>query len=151
MPMRTSFLLAVLSLPISLYAQSAEQCKALTSPKDLPNASTTITAADLRAATPELRVIGGRGGVRPAMPEHCELRGKMNDRTGANGQHYAINFHMRLPTAWNGRFFFEGGGGSNGNIGDALGNIQGQQPTNALALGYAVVTQDSGHDNATNN
>ena len=74
----------------------------------------------------------------------------MNERTGANGQHYAINFHMRLPAAWNGKFFFEGGGGTNGNVGGALGNLQGQQPTNALVLGYAVVTQDSGHD-ATNN
>jgi len=93
---------------------------------------------------------GGRGAI-PALPEHCEIRGRMNERTGANGQHYAINFHMRLPAAWNARFFFEGGGGSNGNIGDALGNIQGQQPTNALVLGYAVVSQDSGHDNTVNN
>jgi feruloyl esterase len=58
---------------------------------------------------------------------------------------------MRFPSEWNGRFFFEGGGGSNGSIGDALGNLQGQQTTNALTLGYAVVSQDSGHDNATNN
>lgn len=148
--MRTYFLLAAVSLPLSAFAQSAEKCAALTGLKELPNSSTTITAADLRAAAPEMR-IAGRGGTRPALPEHCELRGKMNERTGANGQHYAINFHMRLPTAWNGKFFFEGGGGSNGNIGDALGNVQGQQPTNALALGYAVVSQDSGHDNATNN
>ena len=48
----------------------------------------------------------------------------MNERIGANGQHYAINFHMRLPVDWNGKFFFEGGGGSNGNVGDALGNLQ---------------------------
>jgi feruloyl esterase len=75
----------------------------------------------------------------------------MNERTGADGQHYAINFHMRMPTAWNGKFFFEGGGGSNGNLGNALGNLQGQQPGNALVLGYAVVSQDSGHDNAVNN
>jgi hypothetical protein len=58
---------------------------------------------------------------------------------------------MRLPSQWNGKFFFEGGGGSNGNAGEALGNLQGQQTTNALVLGYAVVSQDSGHDNATNN
>ncbi len=31
-----------------------------------------------------------------------------------------------------------------------MGNLQGQQRTNALALGYAVVSQDSGHDNAVN-
>ena len=52
---------------------------------------------------------------------------------------YAIKFHLRLPSAWNGKFFFEGGGGANGNLGNALGNLQGQQRTNALTLGYAVV------------
>jgi pimeloyl-ACP methyl ester carboxylesterase len=112
--------------------------------------SQTITSAVLNAPSAARPGPGGRGSV-PALPAHCEVRGKLNERTGANGQHYAINFHMRLPTAWNGKFFFEGGGGSNGNIGEALGNLQGQQPTNALILGYAVVSQDSGHDNAVNN
>ena len=50
----------------------------------------------------------------PALPEHCEVVGRLNDRLGANGQRYAINFRLRLPTAWNGRFFFQGGGGTNG-------------------------------------
>src|SRR5262249_8064560 len=90
-------------------------------------------------------------GNAPALPEHCDVLGKINERTGANGQQYAIKFHLRLPTAWNGKFFFEGGGGSNGNLGNAMGNLQGQQRTNAVSLGYAVVSQDSGHDNAVNN
>src|SRR5262249_42609829 len=90
-------------------------------------------------------------GNAPALPEHCDVLGKMNERSGANGQQYAIKFHLRLPIAWNGKFFFEGGGGSNGNLGNALGNLQGQQRTNALALGYTVVSQDSGHDNQVNN
>jgi len=149
MSIRTYLLLAAISLPISVLAQSADKCTALTSLKEFPNPSTSITTAALKPPAPEARVPGR--GATPALPAHCEIRGKMNERTGANGQHYAINFHMRLPGAWNGKFFFEGGGGSNGNIGDALGNVQGQQPTNALALGYAVVSQDSGHDNATNN
>jgi poly(3-hydroxybutyrate) depolymerase len=75
----------------------------------------------------------------------------MNDREGMYGQHCAIKFHMRLPVAWNGKFFFEGGGGSNGMVGNAFGNLQGQQRNVALGLGYAVVSQDSGHDNAVNN
>ena len=87
----------------------------------------------------------------PALPEHCEVFGRINDREGMNGQHYAIKFHMRLPAQWNGKFFFEGGGGSNGVVGNAYGNLQGQQRNVALGLGYAVVTQDSGHDNAVNN
>lgn len=110
----------------------------------------TVVLATLKAASPATGTPGGRGSV-PALPAHCDVRGTINERPGDNGQHYAINFHMRLPSEWNGRFFFEGGGGSNGNVGDALGNLQGQQTTNALTLGYAVVSQDSGHDNATNN
>lgn len=87
----------------------------------------------------------------PVLPLHCELFGKLQQRAGANGQTYAIRFHMRLPAAWNSRFFFGGGGGSNGMVGTATGNLMGAQPQTALGLGYAVVTQDSGHDNATNN
>jgi pimeloyl-ACP methyl ester carboxylesterase len=129
--------------------QSPEQkCAALTSPGPLPNQTTLINTAVLKPASVETG--SGRGAV-PALPQHCEIRGKMNQRTGANAQHYAINFHMRLPIDWNKKFFFEGGGGSNGNIGEAYGNLQGQQTSNALTLGYAVVSQDSGHDNAVNN
>jgi feruloyl esterase len=75
----------------------------------------------------------------------------MNERVGVNSQRYAIAFHVRLPSTWNGRLFFQGGGATNGNVGDAWGNLQGRQPTTALALGYAVVSQDSGHDNVVNN
>jgi feruloyl esterase len=76
--------------------------------------------------------------------------GVIRERTGLDGQRYAIRFRLRLPANWNGNFFFEGGGGSNGNLGAAFGNLQGGQPGHALGLGYAVVSQDSGHDNATN-
>ena len=108
-----------------------------------------IPGLKIRSAT--LNAAGQAQGRGPALPAHCEIQGSLNDRTGVNGQSYAIKFHLRLPTDWNGRFFFEGGGGSNGNVGNALGNLQGQQRGNALTLGYAVVSQDSGHDNAANN
>lgn len=148
---RTCFLIAALAMPLALSGQSADKCSALSSLAQLPNPTTAITSATLKPPSAAVAAAGfGRGAV-PALPEHCEIMGKINERTGANGQHYAINFHMRLPSAWNNKFFFEGGGGSNGNIGDALGNLQGQQPGNALVLGYAVVSQDSGHSNATNN
>jgi feruloyl esterase len=73
----------------------------------------------------------------------------MHQRIGADGQHYAIRFHLRLPTQWNGRFFFQGGGGSNGVVGDALGPVAANAPP-AIVQGFAVVSQDSGHDNAAN-
>lgn len=127
-------------------APNSQQCAALQriDAKRLPNASTVISSAVWNGPA-------AAQGKPPALPEHCEVLGWMNDRTGVNGQHYAIRFHLRLPSDWNGGFFFEGGGGSNGNLGNAYGNLQGQQRTNALTLGYAVVSQDSGHDNAVNN
>ena len=90
-------------------------------------------------------------GPPQSAPAHCEILARLEQRLGANGQHYAIRFHLRLPDAWNKRFFFQGGGGIDGDVGDALGLLAQNQPGNALSLGYAVVSQDSGHDNALNN
>ena len=118
---------------------------------DLGDATAAITQAQLVQPGP------GPADPRPGAPSaatlplHCEIFGKLQEHAGANGQTYAIRFHMRLPAAWNGRFFFNGGGGSNGNVGPATGNLMGGQRQTAIGLGYAVVTQDSGHDNATNN
>jgi len=87
---------------------------------------------------------------QPNIPKHCEITGIAQERTGADGQRYAIRFHLRLPSAWNGRLFFQGGGGSNGVLGDALGAYSPVAPA-ALQQGFAVVSQDSGHDNSLNN
>jgi len=86
----------------------------------------------------------------PGLPAHCELFGVMHPRKGRFGQAYAIRFHMRLPDDWNGRMVFQGGGGSDGDIGDALGHVSSSGPV-ALKLGYAVVSQDAGHDNTVDN
>ena len=82
------------------------------------------------------------------LPAHCEVTGIMQQRTGVDGQDYAVRFHLRLPDEWNGRFFMQGGGGTNGVLGDAVGSLRAAPP--ALAQGYAVLSQDSGHDNAVN-
>jgi feruloyl esterase len=91
----------------------------------------------------------GPASMSVPLPAHCEVFGTMQERKGRNGQRYAIRFHMRLPVAWNRRFVFQGGGGSNGEIGDALGKLGTGQPP-ALAQGFAVISQDSGHDNQAN-
>jgi hypothetical protein len=77
------------------------------------------------------------------VPAHCEVIGKINPRTGVDGKPYAIGFHLRLPDSWNERFYFQGGGGTDGNLGDAYGG-------SALLGGYAVVSTDAGHDNTIN-
>jgi pimeloyl-ACP methyl ester carboxylesterase len=91
---------------------------------------TQITLATLQPAT-------------ATVPEHCEVTGAINQRVSrVDGQIYAIKFRLRLPSAWNKRFFYTGGGGTDGNLGTAL--------TPQLNQGYAVVSTDSGHDNAVN-
>lgn len=132
---------------------TAQSCAALAHAA-MPDRSTVIASAVLRDATPaEVRAAGDMRPFPPAaaMPAHCEITGKMQERQGANGQTYAIKFHLRLPTEWNGRFVYQGGGGSDGFLGDATGGFSSQPGVTALGKGYAVVSSDSGHDNAVNN
>lgn len=82
----------------------------------------------------------------PAMlPEHCLFRGSLAPRTGALGEAFGIGFELRLPTAWNGRFVFEGGGGMDGLEFPAYGSLWGRLSPVAVARGFAVVRTDSGH------
>lgn len=100
------------------------------------------------AKLPPPNPMGPPPGPPPQLPAHCEIVGVMKERAGIDGQPYAIRFHLRLPAAWNRRFLMQGGGGTNGDLGDALGRVGPGAP--ALAGGYAVLSQDSGHDNAVN-
>lgn len=131
---------------------SADRCAALGHAMVVawPDRSTRVTTAVYRPAGPAPAPPGPPGAAPPpvALPAHCDVTGAMQERTGIDGQKYAIRFHLRLPDQWNGRFFMQGGGGTNGVLGDAIGRLQGEDP--ALAQGYAVLSQDSGHDNATN-
>jgi feruloyl esterase len=89
----------------------------------------------------------GREGTTP-VPDHCKLQGKLNERLGIEGKKYAIGFELRLPKTWNGRFYFQGGGGTDGVVRPAMGTIPaGAVAPNALANGFAVVSTDAGHSN----
>ncbi len=85
----------------------------------------------------------------PPALAHCEVIGKINERTGRDGKPYAIGFHLRMPDAWNGRFYFQGGGGADGSLGNAMGTVGPGMFTTALSLGYAVVSTDAGHTTET--
>ena len=117
-----------------------------------PDSSTRIVVAVLRPQgpfTPPTQPGAPPSSGPVLLPEHCEVVGVQHERLGAGGQHYSINFHLRLPTRWNGRFFFQGGGGFDGVVGDALGSTASTAPP-AIVQGFAVVSQDSGHDSSTN-
>jgi hypothetical protein len=86
-------------------------------------------------------------GIADPMPEHCLIKGKMNERKSpVDGKTYAIGFEMRLPTSWNGRFFYQANGGTDGMVTNAYGDILGGGPTsNGLLKGFAVISSDAGH------
>lgn len=110
-------------------------------------ASTRITLASLEPA-------GRLSNAGQAVGEHCRLTGLVNERKGpVDGQNYAIGFEMRLPAQWNGRFLYQGNGGTDGNVvtadgGNSLGS--GGLLRNALQHGFAVISSDGGHTNAQN-
>jgi len=80
------------------------------------------------------------------VPEHCLVKGKAYERVSpVDRQAYAIGFEMRLPVSWNGRFFYQGNGGMDGNVVPATGEFGGGTLTNALIQGFAVLSSDAGH------
>jgi feruloyl esterase len=83
-------------------------------------------------------------GPRVSLPAHCRVDGVLDQRTGRNGKPYGIGFAIAMPASWNGRFFFQGGGGLNGSVNAPLG-AQFAGDSSALAQGFAVVSTDSGH------
>ena len=118
-------------------------------------ADVTLNTAQVVDATTNLVGVGSSGRTENTgpLPAHCLVRGKANERIGQDGETYAIGFEVRMPaTGWNGRFFFQGGGGTNGFLSTAYGNLRGNFldasgiPTdNALTRGFAVASTDGGH------
>ncbi|MFH6784582.1 MULTISPECIES: tannase/feruloyl esterase family alpha/beta hydrolase [Methylobacterium] len=112
-----------------------------------------IPAGTLPADNPGRAALTGAARAKAALPAHCLVEGIIDPRVGAGGVEYGIGFQLRLPEAWNGRFLFQGGGGLDGVVGEALGAIpvSGATAPPALLRGYAVASTDSGHrgrDNA---
>lgn len=87
---------------------------------------------------------GPPGAARADLPAHCRVDGVIDRRTGRNGRPYGIGFAIAMPADWNGRFYFQGGGGLNGAVIAPTG-AQYAGDTPALAQGFAVVSTDSGH------
>ncbi len=82
------------------------------------------------------------------LPAHCQVLGRMFPRKGIDGQDYAIGFEIRLPAAWNGRFFHQVNGGIDGVVQPAYG-LNTNSPS-ALAQGFAVISSDAGHTGRQN-
>lgn len=109
--------------------------------------STRITAATLESA-------GRLTNAGQPVGEHCRVTGQMNERMSAvDGQAYAIGFEMRLPRDWNGRFLYQGNGGTDGNVVTADGGLSigsGGLLLNGLQRGFAIISSDAGHTSIQN-
>ena len=100
-------------------------------------ANTTIASADLVAA-------GALTRGNADIPAHCRVDGEMFARTSPqDGRRYAIGFEMRLPQDWNGRFYYQANGGTDGVVATALGMTPAAET--ALQQGFAVISSDAGH------
>ena len=106
-------------------------------------ADTRLASAAAVAAGPV--VPGG-----PAAGAHCLVKGQMRPRKGVDGQDYAIGFEIRLPQAWNGRFYYQANWGIDGVVQPAQGALGGGPLTGALAQGFAVISSDAGHTGRQN-
>ncbi|MEP7311357.1 MAG: DUF6351 family protein [Pseudomonadota bacterium] len=86
----------------------------------------------------------GMGGAPVEVPAHCLFRVTIDARpSGMEAMRYGTGIEIRLPANWNRRLLFQGGGGLNGVLLPALGNVAGA--TSALMRGFAVVSTDGGH------
>ncbi len=132
------------TLPQLSAAQGAQllSCSDLASQFSYTNLEiTSATAVDAGTLT-----VGGND-----IGAHCLVTGKMNERsstvnTAVEDATYAMSFEMRLPVDWNGRFFYQGNGGLDGVVKTAVGAVSGGgYLTNALHMGFAVISSDAGH------
>jgi len=113
-------------------------CAKLVALTGFPVAPTQITLAQFIPG-------GATSADGVALPDHCRVQGIINKRTGVDGFPYGDRFELRLPAQWNGRFMFQGGGGTEGAVPPATGTAGTLSPT--LARGWAVVSQNGGHEN----
>src|ERR1700722_15988124 len=121
----------------------AESCAALASPPapGFPVPNTVITSAvDTPATT-----------TSPILPERCIINGYVNQRVSpVDNCTYQNGFQVQLPLKanWNGRFMFQGGGGTEGSVPTATGTDSGSAGSNfGILHGYPVVSQDGGLEN----
>jgi hypothetical protein len=85
------------------------------------------------------------GAAGPGLPEFCFVSGVVNQHISPVDQcQYEIAFDLDLPVNWNGRFFFQGGSGTEGIL-PLPGGATSSDPTFGLINGYATATQNGGY------
>lgn len=140
----------VLALPLTTGAAAGADCAALAKlarPDLVISRAEAVPAGTLPAEVPSRAALTGAARASSAMPAHCVVDAMIAPRVGVDGKSYGIGIQIRLPDTWNGKFLFQGGGGMDGVINEAIGPtpFAGATAKPALNRGYAVVSTDSGH------
>lgn len=130
-----------MSDPVGNDEASKAACEALLGSAEFPIKRTEINSATWHAKG---QTVSYRG-ISYQLPAHCQVQGIVEKRNGKDGYPYGTSFEVRLPSlsAWNGRFQFQGGSYVEGELPPAIG-IAGTL-TPSVGSGWAVVTQDGGH------
>ena len=83
-----------------------------------------------------------------SLPRRCIVNGTVNDHISpVDNCRYRNTFQVQLPANWNGRFMMQGGSGTEGSVPTATGSTS-QSSSFGLVNGYAVASQDGGHENS---
>ena len=136
-------ILCAATVPAVGLAAEGRACSALSTFK-LAGHNVEITSAVEVPAGPMAARPGGPPAPPVNLPAHCRVDGVIDRRVGRDGKPYAIGFAVALPANWNGRFFYQGGGGLNGVLNPPVGaQYAGDAP--ALSQGFAIASTDSGH------
>lgn len=129
-----------------------------------------LAGVDITDATwlPDGSRTNAAGGIVASLPAHCVVHGVIDQRHGVPApvqsaestsspqfnDRYGIHFELRLPQTWARRFLYQGGGGSDGVVIDAVGLIPSLSDSHgyaaALSRGFAVVSSDAGHTDDQN-
>ena len=133
-------------MPLSLQVAGApERCGAMAQAR---GEHLRITTAEWIAAGTRRAVDAQTGReVGDPLPAHCLLRGRLDERIGADGEPYHTGFELRLPARGNGRLLYQGGDGNDGVLTMAVGRNTGAEgwAENGLQRGFAAVSTDAGH------
>jgi hypothetical protein len=120
---------------------SATACPAL---KGLSIPAAAIGLATSGASVIDAVVVPAAGTGMAALGEYCRVTGEI---APVDPQAPKIRFQVNLPVAWNGKAMMFGGGGYNGVVATAVGNLPAGPADKPFPLGrgYATFGSDSGH------
>ena len=121
--------------PVALNCDQITSLKVPAELIGLPTSGATVTSATTVAAS---------GAGAAAIPEYCKV---LVEIAPVDASAPKIKLQVDLPTDWNKKALMFGGGGNDGTVPNAAGNVPAgpiDKPT-PLGRGYATFSSDSGH------